>query len=89
MKVISMKTLITRIPIYLFAIFLLLPVLPDSAWARGPGSGPGGPGGPGGGGGGDTDPVAAGEALFRNTCSGCHTFGHGDHLGPEIGRAHV
>jgi nitrite reductase (NO-forming)/hydroxylamine reductase len=81
MKAMSRKTLITRIPIYLFATLLLLPALFDSAWARGHGPGPGGPGG---GGGGSADPVAAGEALFRNTCSGCHTFGHGSHLGPDL-----
>jgi nitrite reductase (NO-forming)/hydroxylamine reductase len=80
MKVISTKTLITRTLIYLFATLLLLALL-DNAWARGPGFGPGGPGGGGGGG---TDAVAAGEALFRNTCSGCHTFGYGDHLGPDL-----
>lgn len=46
-----------------------------------------------GGGGGTTTtaplPVSAanadtGEALFRRTCSGCHSFGHGDHLGPDL-----
>ncbi len=26
----------------------------------------------------------AGEALFRNACSGCHTFGGDGHLGPEL-----
>lgn len=54
MKVISLKTLITRTLIYLFATLSLV-VLLDSALARGPGSGPGGPGGSGGGG---TDQVA-------------------------------
>ena len=28
--------------------------------------------------------AAAGEALFRSTCSGCHTFGRGKHLGPDL-----
>ena len=40
MNVISTKTLITRTLIYLFATLLLL-VLLDSAWARGPGPGSG------------------------------------------------
>lgn len=26
----------------------------------------------------------AGEALFRRTCAGCHTFGHGEHLAPDL-----
>lgn len=29
------------------------------------------------------NPVA-GESLFRYNCSGCHTFGYGPHLGPDI-----
>ena len=33
------------------------------------------------------DPVA-GEQLFRYKCSGCHTFGHGDHLGPDLANRH-
>jgi len=36
--------------------------------------------GPGGG----TSTAALGEALFRRSCSGCHTFGHGDHLAPDL-----
>ncbi|HMM50637.1 MAG TPA: cytochrome D1 domain-containing protein [Burkholderiaceae bacterium] len=28
----------------------------------------------------------AGEALFRRTCAGCHTFGHGDHLAPDLSK---
>lgn len=31
---------------------------------------------------------AAGEQLFRYKCSGCHTFGHGDHLGPDLANRH-
>ena len=26
----------------------------------------------------------AGEALFRRSCAGCHTFGHGAHLAPDL-----
>ncbi|DAB40856.1 MAG TPA: nitrite reductase [Sulfurovum sp. UBA12169] len=37
--------------------------------------------------GGSGDP-AAGEQLFRYKCSGCHTFGHGDHLGPDLANRH-
>ncbi|MCD6654439.1 MAG: nitrite reductase [Sulfurovum sp.] len=37
------------------------------------------------GGGGDS---AAGEQLFRYKCSGCHTFGHGEHLGPDLANRH-
>jgi mono/diheme cytochrome c family protein len=30
-------------------------------------------------------PDAAGpEALFKTKCSGCHTFGKGDHIGPDL-----
>lgn len=32
--------------------------------------------------------AAAGEQLFRYKCSGCHTFGHGDHLGPDLANRH-
>ncbi|BAZ93109.1 nitrite reductase [Thiohalobacter thiocyanaticus] len=44
---------------------------------RGPGPGPGGAGD-------DRGDPTAGEALFRHSCSGCHTFGHGDHFGPDL-----
>src|SRR5574340_740464 len=71
----SMKTLIRRILGYLTTTALLVPLAIGVAQA---GRGPGGPGGAGVG-----DPVA-GEAFFRNNCSGCHTFGHGDHLGPDL-----
>ena len=35
-------------------------------------------------GGGDSGSISTGETLFRNSCSGCHTFGYGDHLGPDL-----
>lgn len=37
----------------------------------------------------DLPPVAAGEVFFRANCTGCHTFGHGDHLGPDLINRHM
>jgi nitrite reductase (NO-forming) / hydroxylamine reductase len=65
----------------LLITILLVSLAASSALARGPG---GGSGGGGGGGGGSTADPKAGEALFRHSCSGCHTFGRGDHLGPDL-----
>jgi nitrite reductase (NO-forming)/hydroxylamine reductase len=31
-----------------------------------------------------TTPADAGEILFRQNCSGCHTYRRGDHLGPDL-----
>ena len=32
----------------------------------------------------DTTGAANGKALFQSKCSGCHTHGRGDHLGPDL-----
>lgn len=32
----------------------------------------------------DTTGAANGKAIFQSKCSGCHTFGRGDHLGPDL-----
>lgn len=63
-----------RIFAHLAVTILIVPLAVGGAHAAGKRN----PGPPGGG-----DPVA-GEAFFRNTCSGCHTYGHGDHLGPDL-----
>lgn len=68
-----MKTIVRKILACLTATVLAVPLAVGVAQAAGPGK----PGGPGG------DPVA-GQAFFRNNCSGCHTFGHGNHLGPDL-----
>lgn len=74
MKAISKRCLTSGIAARLLAAAVMIPLAWSSAWAaRGPGGPPGG--------GGDPD---AGETLFRSTCSGCHTFGRGDHLGPDL-----
>jgi len=71
----------------LFAAAVILPITLSSAMAR-HGSGMGGGGYGGGGGGSTTADAAAGEAFFRANCTGCHTFGHGDHLGPDLTNRH-
>lgn len=57
----------------------------DAAWAKGMGGGGMGGGGMGGSGG----DAVAGEKFFRYTCSGCHTFGRGPHLGPDLANRHM
>lgn len=52
------------------------------------GGGGGSSGGGGGSGGGVSADPSAGEFLFRHTCSGCHTIGRGDHLGPDLAARH-
>ncbi len=62
-----MKRLLSKIPGYLVATMLLVPLMTGNAWGMGGGGGGGGGGGMGGGG----DPVA-GEALFQGICFACH-----------------
>jgi nitrite reductase (NO-forming)/hydroxylamine reductase len=75
-----MKMKRNKIPVYLFAVVLILPFLADNAFARG------GWGGGGGGGGGSTpQPNPAGEALYQETCFACH----GDDAGGRFVRKSI
>ncbi len=82
MTVPSTRRLISRFSAHLFTAAVLIPLICSSAWAV-PGLGDdiifqdGFDGNTG-------DNASVGETLFRNTCSGCHTFGRGDHLGPDL-----
>ena len=78
-----MKMQRNKIPVYLFAVVLILPFLADNAFARG-GWG-GGWGGGGGGGGSTPQPNPAGEALYQETCFACH----GDDAGGRFVRKSI
>ena len=62
-----MKLPTGRIPAFLIAFLLLIPLMAGNTWARGGWGGGGG----GGGGGSNGDPVA-GEALYQGICFACH-----------------
>jgi nitrite reductase (NO-forming)/hydroxylamine reductase len=77
----STKTLIKRIPVYLFVTLLVLPLMTDSAFAARGGWG----GGWAGSGGGGSQPNPAGEALYNETCFACH----GDDAGGRFVRRSI
>jgi len=78
------KSIVKGAALCLFTTLLILPMVLNSASARQSGTmRGGGKGGPGG-----RPDVVAGEAFFRANCTGCHTFGHGDHLGPDLTNRH-
>jgi len=78
------KSIVKGAALCLFTTLLILPMVLNSVSARQSGAmRGGGKGGPGG-----RPDVVAGEAFFRANCTGCHTFGHGDHLGPDLTNRH-
>lgn len=90
-RIYKRKFIIKGVVRSLLVATVLLPLMSGSLLAGhgygGGGHGGGGGSGSSGSGGGGTD-AAAGEAFFRANCTGCHTFGHGDHLGPDLTNRH-